>query len=481
MLLVDVSHPNTYYIAPGRDFILSQTSDGDSASERLHQPHECTTRSDLTEYYPQSYTKYHYQLPFVPDDLGSSVSVKEPGRKSHSNDLDDDSSIPIKEPASHAHTEDWDDRSSFMTALDHVENTSYYEAAHPEVSLFHAHCNIPLIKFQKQTLTAVNVQIADSSRRTEPAPSAHPDEEPEPNLHSNDLDDDSSIPVIEPEPSRHLNSGSTDTFSVPSFGLGLLRRATSDPLSTRSEYSSSYTTHPSEAATDVSAPDPLPQNTFTLAPFFRARKPSEDSWDQGSVLTMTSSITAVPSIESHHSPDPTHILPLASSDPSTSRNLTEGSWDRRSMSSTISSLAAPSIESRDSEMSLSLAAPFRACTQEQLQVFCRHNSLWKNLDTLKSVTWDCFPWPVFQPPVTPEDLKQGDVTVYLRLLHGIEKNRYITAEEHIKEHVRRWHPDRLEAKVWHRVVERDREKVQLWSKKVARVLAMILVDCQRSN
>jgi hypothetical protein len=246
ILLVDVPHPNTYYIAPGRDFILNQTSDGDSASDRLHQPYECATRPDITEYYPQSYTKYHNQLPFVPDrelglnlhssdledgssttivkpglkphssgsdDLNSCVPVegmgsklhsansdtdsgepvndpasqpysndsdnsdpgvpiKEPELKSHSDDLDDDSSTLVKEPASNLHSEDFDDRSSssYMTALEHIENTSNDEAAHPEVSLFYAHRNILFIKFQKQTLPAVNVQIADSSRRTEPAP-----------------------------------------------------------------------------------------------------------------------------------------------------------------------------------------------------------------------------------------------------------------------------------------------------------------------
>jgi hypothetical protein len=272
---------------------------------------------------------------------------------------------------------------------------------------------------------------------------------------------------------------STDRLSVPS---ALRPRAASDPLSTRSGSSPNIITQSFEAlAIDVAAQDPLSQHS-DLAPdsFSIPRNPAEDSWDQRSMLSTISSM-APSSIESHQFPDPNSMLPPTSSDASTSRISAEDTLDRRSMLSTMSSIysmATPSIESYDLNTPLALVVPLSGlsisgCTQEQLQTFQRHRSLWKNLDTLKSVTWDCFPWPVFHPLVTPEDLKQDDVAVYLQLLHPFEEDKYPTAEEHVKEHVRRWHPDRLEAKVLDRVVENDKEKVQVWTNKVAVILAMI--------
>jgi hypothetical protein len=81
----DVPYSNTYHAAPGRDFILDQIGDGDSASDRLHQPYECANRPDISQY-----PKYHNLLRFVPEH----------------------------------ELEDLGDRSSYMTAWENIDDTS---------------------------------------------------------------------------------------------------------------------------------------------------------------------------------------------------------------------------------------------------------------------------------------------------------------------------------------------------------------------
>jgi hypothetical protein len=67
------------------------------------------------------------------------------------------------------------------------------------------------------------------------------------------------------------------------------------------------------------------------------------------------------------------------------------------------------------------------------------------------------------------------VKVYHRLLLLFEGSG-LTSEEHLEEHLRRWHPDRLEAKFLNKVVERDRDKVRVCAREVYKILGQILVN-----
>jgi hypothetical protein len=127
-------------------------------------------------------------------------------------------------------------------------------------------------------------------------------------------------------------------------------------------------------------------------------------------------------------------------------------------------------------------------SRRQKLVLGRHYRKWKALDNKKSLTWSDIPWPTFIELARPEELKQDDVRVYLKLLGEYEyrislkppipayespTQQSSKANDFMVEYVARWHPDRLEVRIFGRVIERDREMVQLYAKEVGGVLRNI--------
>jgi hypothetical protein len=144
------------------------------------------------------------------------------------------------------------------------------------------------------------------------------------------------------------------------------------------------------------------------------------------------------------------------------------------------SVAISSIESLESAVTVNVdrSSNFRSVVRNvgQLRVLLRRHRLqWKDLDTLRSLNWDSFPWPVFRKLTRIEDLKKEEVVEYLHFLRHFEGNEY-TAEEHIREHIRLWHPDRLEARILERIDENDRERVRVCANEVSRILGQIQVS-----
>jgi hypothetical protein len=107
---------------------------------------------------------------------------------------------------------------------------------------------------------------------------------------------------------------------------------------------------------------------------------------------------------------------------------------------------------------------------------------------MKILTWDDIPWPTFVELTRPEELKQ-EVKAYLEFLGEFEYRISQTKGESLipiydpymqqnpkgaanffAEYMARWHPDRLEVRVFDRVVERDKEKVRTYANKVVGIL-----------
>ncbi|KAF7979267.1 hypothetical protein HWV62_42950 [Athelia sp. TMB] len=112
-----------------------------------------------------------------------------------------------------------------------------------------------------------------------------------------------------------------------------------------------------------------------------------------------------------------------------------------------------------------------------LQLFKIHEGQWSSLPTLRELGWNSFPWPVWKRPREPEDLTSTHVGAYVlsQYYPGAENK---SSKERIKEHIRRWHPDRFETKYLPKVVPEEREKVKAGAGVVARVLNEMLT---RSN
>jgi hypothetical protein len=125
----------------------------------------------------------------------------------------------------------------------------------------------------------------------------------------------------------------------------------------------------------------------------------------------------------------------------------------------------------------SVTPPLLGLSTQQRQLFHLHNIQWNNLDNLKTLSWGSFPWPVFNRLNKPEDLNHNEVKMYLRLLHRFgNEGASLSKEDCLREHYRRWHPDRLEAKVLNKVYERDREKVRMCAKEIARILEKVMQE-----
>ncbi|TFK68563.1 hypothetical protein BDN72DRAFT_734347, partial [Pluteus cervinus] len=90
--------------------------------------------------------------------------------------------------------------------------------------------------------------------------------------------------------------------------------------------------------------------------------------------------------------------------------------------------------------------------------------------------WESFPWPMFKRPMGVEEITSMAVGLYLNNSHYPERSGGggKGLKDRIKEHIRRWHPDRFETKVLPRVVEDDREKVKEGAGTVVRILNELL-------
>ncbi|KIY48470.1 hypothetical protein FISHEDRAFT_31269, partial [Fistulina hepatica ATCC 64428] len=90
------------------------------------------------------------------------------------------------------------------------------------------------------------------------------------------------------------------------------------------------------------------------------------------------------------------------------------------------------------------------------------------------LTWDNFPWPMVRRPKAPDDITKVGISAYILSPHypGLDPTK--SDRDRIKDHIRRWHPDRFETKVLPRVVEADRERVQEGAGSVVRGLNDLL-------
>lgn len=95
--------------------------------------------------------------------------------------------------------------------------------------------------------------------------------------------------------------------------------------------------------------------------------------------------------------------------------------------------------------------------QEYLRLVDDHERQWSQLQAAASISWDSIPWPMLRKPHTPEEITTAAIAGYVL-------NTYSSGErsdkERLKEHLRRWHPDRFETKLLPKVSSSDRDRVQ---------------------
>src|SRR6202011_5548704 len=97
--------------------------------------------------------------------------------------------------------------------------------------------------------------------------------------------------------------------------------------------------------------------------------------------------------------------------------------------------------------------------EDVLQLFNTHERQWATLPSSAVLYWYSFPWPVWKPPKEPDDLTSFHISAYV-LSQYYPGDKSKSSKDRIKEHIRRWYPDRFETKYLPKVIQEDREKVQ---------------------
>ncbi|KAF8881245.1 hypothetical protein BD779DRAFT_1547035, partial [Infundibulicybe gibba] len=106
-------------------------------------------------------------------------------------------------------------------------------------------------------------------------------------------------------------------------------------------------------------------------------------------------------------------------------------------------------------------------------IFAAHERQWEVLNTLDELRWGVFPWPLLKPPSGPHEITLTAINAYII---SPERDGAQTTKDRVKEHLRRWHPDRFETKLLGKVVAEERDAVKMGAAAVARSLSTLLTQ-----
>ncbi|KAJ3491284.1 hypothetical protein NLJ89_g11351 [Agrocybe chaxingu] len=155
--------------------------------------------------------------------------------------------------------------------------------------------------------------------------------------------------------------------------------------------------------------------------------------------------------------------------------ISEADWARRHAEFTNEQQEKFRREQEKIEAERQLRSAGKPLGREDIQrVFEHHEKQWARLPALPELTWADFPWPMMKPPQTPDDISAILITAYFQSPLWPEKDKGKTPKDRIKDHMKRWHPDRFESKTLPRVVEAEKEKVKQGAGNVARHLNDLL-------
>ncbi|KAF9443254.1 kinase-like protein [Macrolepiota fuliginosa MF-IS2] len=113
-------------------------------------------------------------------------------------------------------------------------------------------------------------------------------------------------------------------------------------------------------------------------------------------------------------------------------------------------------------------------TVNMIRIYELHDTQWVTLPDCNELHWDQFPWPMFTPPRSLEDITGGAILAYLKSDCYPRRVKSRNLRDRVKDQIKRWHPDRFDVKLLPRVVENQKEIVELGAGAVARYLSYLL-------
>ena len=109
--------------------------------------------------------------------------------------------------------------------------------------------------------------------------------------------------------------------------------------------------------------------------------------------------------------------------------------------------------------------------EDVIRLFDEHERQWARIPTLEILSWSSFAWPMLKKPSSPEELTTTAISAYVLNPNApTDKNE----KDRIKEHIRRWHPDRFETKLLPKVRSDERDTVKEGAGQVVRSLNELL-------
>ncbi|KAF8639009.1 hypothetical protein AX17_001788 [Amanita inopinata Kibby_2008] len=185
--------------------------------------------------------------------------------------------------------------------------------------------------------------------------------------------------------------------------------------------------------------------------------------------TSASTSTSIPTSAPTPTPTPTPKAKPAPSGPS----MSESEWARRQAEQAKEQQERFRREQEQMENERQAREAARGMNEKDMaHLYQMHEATWKNLNAFELLRWESFPWPMLKKPRTAEDITSHAIRVYLFGKWYPEDNK--SDKDRAKEHIRRWHPDKFNAKYLPKVIEDDRERVMEAAGAVVRGLNDIL-------
>lgn len=111
-----------------------------------------------------------------------------------------------------------------------------------------------------------------------------------------------------------------------------------------------------------------------------------------------------------------------------------------------------------------------------IRLFDVHNRMWVSLraQANSELRWDSFPWPMIKKPSGPDDITYAAVDAYIFSPYYPEMDSSKSEKDRVKEHIRKWHPDRFDTKWLPNVIKKDQSLVKEGAGQVVRYLNDLL-------
>ncbi|KAJ2936637.1 hypothetical protein H1R20_g445, partial [Candolleomyces eurysporus] len=116
---------------------------------------------------------------------------------------------------------------------------------------------------------------------------------------------------------------------------------------------------------------------------------------------------------------------------------------------------------------------------EMAKLFEKNEKMWPGLSSKDTLRWTDFPWPVTRTPSTPEDITILAIKAYI--LSPLYPDKSRSEKDRIKDYIRRWNPDRLQTKIFAKVLEEEKVDVREGVGAVVRNLVELLRVADRSS